>query len=86
MSENCLHAVTDYDMCPTRCQWATCYRDRHVLTTDPALLFEPDVDRSQALRQSCVYCEHFLLHGPRKQAPAVAVAADAAPAPADQTV
>lgn len=61
----CMHAVTDYDMCPMRCAFATCRRTTHVHTSDPALVFAPNIDRSQALKQACHYCEHFLTHGPK---------------------
>ena len=70
IQEVCRHAVTDYDMCPTKCNFAACQRATNKLTSDPALVFDPDVDRSQALKQSCLYCEYFLTHGPRKPAAA----------------
>jgi hypothetical protein len=54
-------------MCPTKCNFAVCERSQHELTTDPALVFNPEVDRNQALKQSCLYCAFFLEKGPRKQ-------------------
>ena len=61
----CMHAVTDYDMCPSRCNFAFCDRDTNKITTDAALIFDPTVDRSQALKQTCHYCEFFLKNAPR---------------------
>lgn len=65
MRKDCMHAVTDYDMCPMRCFFATCDRPTHVLTSDPELVFDPTIDRDQAIKQSCIYCEFFLKNGPR---------------------
>ncbi|MBK5210816.1 MAG: hypothetical protein JJE36_00585 [Coriobacteriia bacterium] len=62
----CPHAVTERDMCPSRCTFSICDRETHVMTTDPALVFDPTVDRNAARKQSCLYCEHFLKHGPRR--------------------
>ncbi|MCL2745668.1 MAG: hypothetical protein FWE48_01055 [Coriobacteriia bacterium] len=62
----CQHAVTDYDMCPSICNFAFCYRPEHVHTADPAFVFEPNIDRSQALKQSCLYCEFFAKNGPKR--------------------
>jgi len=53
-------------MCPTKCFFAACDRPTHELTTDPDLVFDPDIDRSQALKQSCLYCVFFLTNGPKK--------------------
>ena len=66
MQKICGHAVTDYDMCPLRCSFSVCDRDTHQQTTDPDLIFDETVDRDQALKQTCVYCEFFLKNGPRK--------------------
>jgi hypothetical protein len=70
VQEACKHAVTDFDMCPSRCTFAFCQLESHVLTTDPALVFDHTVDRSAALKQTCLYCEFFLKNGPRKPAKA----------------
>ena len=67
MQEACRHAVTDYDMCPSRCKLAFCQLKTHEVTGDPELVFDPDIDRSQALKQNCLYCKFFLKNGPRKQ-------------------
>jgi len=69
IQKDCQHAVTDYDMCPSKCFFAACDRPTHEITSDPELVFDPDIDRSQALKQSCLYCEFFLKNGPRKAAP-----------------
>jgi hypothetical protein len=53
------------DQCPTKCAFAQCDRPQHELTTDPALIFDPDVDRSVAIRGVCTFCGFFLTHGPR---------------------
>lgn len=68
MRETCAHAVSDYDMCPTKCDFANCDRPTYELTIDPALIFDPTVDRDQALKQNCMYCKFFLTNGPRKEA------------------
>lgn len=67
MTKVCPHAVTERDMCPTRCAFSTCDRETHVMTTDPELIFDATVDRNAARKQSCLYCEHFLKHGPRRK-------------------
>ena len=66
IQKDCQHAVTDYDMCPTKCFFAECDRPTHEITTDPNLVFDETVDRSQALKQSCLYCVFFLTKGPKK--------------------
>jgi len=64
----CQHAVTDFDMCPSRCNFAFCHRPEHRVTADPALVFDPSLDREQSLKQTCLYCEFFLKNGPKKDA------------------
>ena len=66
IQKECQHAVTDYDMCPSKCFFAACDRPTHEVTTDPELVLDPDIDRGQALKQSCLYCVFFLKNGPRK--------------------
>ena len=68
VQETCRHAVSDYDMCPTKCYFGVCQRPTQKVTSDPALVFAPDIDRTQALKQSCIYCEYFLKHGPKREA------------------
>lgn len=65
MWSRCPHAVTDWDMCPIRCNFSQCDRPTHNLTSDVNLLLSAEVDRSKAVKETCVYCEHFLTHGPR---------------------
>jgi len=66
MQTHCNHAVTDWDMCPARCSFALCDRPTYELTTDAALIFAPDIDRDQALKQGCLWCKFFLENAPRK--------------------
>ena len=65
MQKECPHAVEILDNCPTKCAFATCDRTSYELTIDPELLFDATVDRSQAIKDGCVYCAFFLKHGPR---------------------
>lgn len=65
MQGECPHVVEFFDNCPTKCAFATCDRATYELTTDPALIFNPDVDRSQAIKDGCTYCAFFLKSGPR---------------------
>ena len=65
MQSGCPHAVTDFDMCPARCSFATCDRPTYELTSDPDLVFAGDVDRNQALKQGCIWCKFFLTNAPR---------------------
>ena len=68
MREACMHAVTDFDMCPAKCFFSACDRPTYEFTTDPDLVFDPTVDRSQALKQGCIWCKFFLANGPRRSA------------------
>jgi hypothetical protein len=65
MQSECPHPVEFMDNCPTKCAFAGCDRPTYKLTTDPELIFSPAVDRTQARRDGCMYCEFFLTHGPR---------------------
>jgi len=62
----CQHAVTDYDMCPSTCKFAVCNRPEHKPTWDPKYVFEPNIDRNEALKHTCIHCEFFLHNGPKK--------------------
>jgi len=66
VQEYCQHAVTDYDMCPQTCKFALCSRPEHKPTYDPMFVFEPNIDRDQALKQTCIHCEFFLSNGPKR--------------------
>lgn len=65
MQADCPHSAQLRDRCPTRCAFAGCNRATYELTTDPALIFDPDVDRNQAIKEGCQYCAFFLTSGPR---------------------
>jgi hypothetical protein len=66
MQAECPHPQELHDNCPTKCAFANaCPRASHVVTSDPALIFDPTVDRDAAIKDTCMYCEFFLRHGPR---------------------
>ncbi|NPD31597.1 hypothetical protein HLV37_07005 [Eggerthellaceae bacterium zg-1084] len=54
------------DVCPTECFNVDCFLPTHVVATDFALLLNPDLEYSAAVKECCRWCEHFLTHGPRK--------------------
>jgi hypothetical protein len=64
MMSRCPHDVPA-DKCPARCVFAACDRSNHVQTSDPALIFEPSIDRRAAVKETCTYCAFFLTSGPR---------------------
>jgi hypothetical protein len=53
------------EKCPARCAFAQCDRPTHEATSDPALIFEPAIDRSVAMKEQCVFCAFFLTKGPK---------------------
>jgi hypothetical protein len=65
MQATCPHAERADEQCPARCRFAECFLPQHRQTSDPLLVFDPDVDRRRAGREQCTFCEHFLLKGPR---------------------
>lgn len=65
MQSECLHHTEFEDRCPAKCAFAACNRKTYELTTDPDLIFDPYVDREQAIKESCLYCAFFLTHAPR---------------------
>lgn len=65
MQATCPHPNEFMDNCPTKCAFATCDRPSHELTVDPELVFDPSVDRSQAIKDECTICGFFLRNGPR---------------------
>lgn len=65
MQSECPHSAEIGDNCPTKCAFANCDRPTYVLTTDPELVFTPDIDRSKAIKDGCTYCAFFLTKGPR---------------------
>ncbi|PKQ29382.1 MAG: hypothetical protein CVT60_05660 [Actinobacteria bacterium HGW-Actinobacteria-10] len=65
MQDGCMHPNELSDQCPTKCAFARCDRPQHELTTDPALVFDPYVDRGKAIKGVCTFCAFFLTRGPR---------------------
>jgi hypothetical protein len=65
MMAECPHAIDPNEQCPAACMVGKCYRETHAVTSDPALIFDPFVDRSAAAKEQCTYCAFFLTHGPR---------------------
>jgi hypothetical protein len=65
MQAACPHAIDPTEKCPAECYYGKCGNDTNKATGDPALIFNPDIDRSAAAKQQCVYCEFFLTRGPR---------------------
>ncbi|MEN6429676.1 MAG: hypothetical protein ABFC80_02380 [Coriobacteriales bacterium] len=61
----CPHAIDPSEKCPSGCYYTQCTRPTHRVTSDPALVFDPAVDRDAAAKEICVYCEFFLTRGPR---------------------
>jgi len=53
------------EKCSARCGFAQCDRPTRDTTSDPALIFDPTVDRNAAMTEQCTYCSFFLRHGPR---------------------
>lgn len=66
MQADCPHAAAFMDNCPTKCAFATCTRSTYELTSDPALIFSVDVDRTVVIKDGCLYCSFFLTNGPRR--------------------
>jgi hypothetical protein len=64
MMQSCPHANPE-ESCPSRCAFAQCDRPTHEVTSDPALIFEPTIDRDAAMKELCTYCGFFLKNGPR---------------------
>jgi hypothetical protein len=65
MQANCPHEQEFHDNCPNKCAFAVCDRPSFTLTTEPELVFSPEVDRSAARKDGCMHCEFFLRNGPR---------------------
>jgi hypothetical protein len=66
MMSTCPHYNPD-EKCPARCAFAQCDRPTHRASSDPALIFDPTLDREQAAKEQCTFCEFFLTNGPRPQ-------------------
>lgn len=69
MQSECPHSTTLMDRCPAKCAFVHCDLPHHERTSDPALIFDPDVDRDVAIRETCMYCAFFIRHGPRLEKP-----------------
>ncbi len=67
MQAECLHHTKFNDRCPTKCNFADCDRPTREVTGDPALIFDPTVDRSVAIKEECLHCAFFLTRAPRIQ-------------------
>lgn len=65
MQATCVHADTPTERCPSRCSFARCDRSSAAVTSDPALIFDPQIDRTAAIKEACLFCEFFLVNGPR---------------------
>ena len=65
MEATCVHAESAAERCPSRCAFAQCDRPSAGVTSDPALIFSPDVDREAAIKETCLFCGFFLANGPR---------------------
>jgi hypothetical protein len=53
------------EKCPSRCAFAQCDRASHHPSSDPALIFDPWIDRAAAMKELCTFCAFFLANGPR---------------------
>lgn len=65
MQSTCAHVQDFHDNCPTKCAFAHCERPQNEVTSDPALIFTPDIDRTAAIKDGCNFCGFFLTNGPR---------------------
>ena len=65
MRSRCPHAIDPAEQCPISCHYASCDRPTHRATGDPALVFDPTIDRRAAAKETCTGCVYFLTNGPR---------------------
>jgi len=63
MASTCPHNNPD-EKCPARCAFAQCDRPGHRSSSDPALIFDPSIDRGPAMKEHARFCEFFLKKGP----------------------
>ncbi|MDR2492807.1 MAG: hypothetical protein LBD25_05055 [Coriobacteriales bacterium] len=69
MAQVCPHATSSTDgRCVADCCYTFCQRPLHKVATDFGLLLDATVDRRVAVKESCTFCEHFLLAAPRLDA------------------
>jgi hypothetical protein len=66
MRERCPHNNPG-ERCPARCAYAKCERPTHMASSDPALVFDPFIDRAAAIKEQCTFCSFFLTNGPRSE-------------------
>jgi hypothetical protein len=66
MTSRCPHN-NPAEKCPSRCAYGQCYSATHVPSSDPALIFDPAIDRDAAMKEQCTFCAFFLAHAPRTQ-------------------
>jgi hypothetical protein len=64
MWERCPHNLGK-DYCPVECKFAQCDRPQRETVYGMAILDNPDVDRSQAVKEVCRSCKFFITHGPK---------------------
>jgi hypothetical protein len=65
MESTCVHAMDPTERCPSRCNFSRCDRASSETSSDPALIFDPEVERTAAIKELCLYCAFFLKNGPR---------------------
>lgn len=66
MQADCAHHTTLHDRCPTRCVFAnSCQQPAYEVCVDAAMLFDPALDRSNVIKETCLHCAFFLSNGPR---------------------
>lgn len=64
MMSRCPHNVPG-EACPAECHFAACDRPTHVVTSDFALLLNPERDYDASAKEVCRFCEFFLTKGPK---------------------
>ena len=68
MWSRCPHATSSDDgVCVAECYYTTCFNEQREIATDIALLLDPTVDRTQAIKENCRNCVFFLKNAPRLQ-------------------
>lgn len=64
MQSRCPHNI-DGLPCPADCFNTRCERPTHQLVNAMDALLNPDVDRSAARKETCLFCQFFLDNGPK---------------------
>ncbi|MDR1015572.1 MAG: hypothetical protein LBL86_11455 [Coriobacteriales bacterium] len=66
MWSRCPHATSSEDgVCVAECFYTACQRTQRRVTADFALLLDPAVDRTAAVKENCLNCAFFLQNAPR---------------------